>query len=148
MPALPPLAPGLAEPPAAAVAAAVPPAPQERGPQGFQGYSLSILRIRYLVPRRLFCVAFACLAIIRVEGCLNSTLLTACLESPRSSCWSGRRAPRRWRRCRSRGRRRSWRCRRYYYYYVSLFRLLLLLLLLLALLVHYYYYYYYYCYRC
>ena len=42
--------------------------------QGFQGYALPILRIRYLVPRMLFCVVFSCLAILRIEGCLNSTL--------------------------------------------------------------------------
>ena len=44
------------------------------GSQGFQGYGLSILRIRYLVPRMLFCVVFSRLAILRIEGCLNSTL--------------------------------------------------------------------------
>ena len=51
--------------------------------QGFQGtfvpyssgiYSLSIRRIRYLVPRMFGFVGFNRLAILRVEGCLNSTL--------------------------------------------------------------------------
>ena len=42
--------------------------------QGFQGYGLSILRVGSLVPRKLFvCVVFSCLAILRIEGCLNST---------------------------------------------------------------------------
>ena len=41
---------------------------------GFQGCGLSILRIGYLVPRMCVCVVFSCLAILRIEGCLNSTL--------------------------------------------------------------------------
>ena len=44
------------------------------GLQGFQGHGLSILRIRYLVPRTCFCDAFSSSAILRVEGCLNNTL--------------------------------------------------------------------------
>ena len=35
---------------------------------------LAILRIRHLVPRILCCVVFNCSAILRIEGCLNSTL--------------------------------------------------------------------------
>ena len=42
--------------------------------QGFQGYGLSILRFRYLVPRMCCCVVVSCLAIMSIEGCLNSTL--------------------------------------------------------------------------
>ena len=42
--------------------------------QGFHGYGLPILRIRHLVPRMVVCVVFSCLAILRIEGCLNSTL--------------------------------------------------------------------------
>ena len=42
--------------------------------QGFQGYDLSILRVRYLTPQTCFCLVFSCLAILRIEGCLNSTL--------------------------------------------------------------------------
>ena len=42
--------------------------------QGFQGYGLSIIRIRYLVPRKLFCVVFSRSAILRIEACLKSTL--------------------------------------------------------------------------
>ena len=45
----------------------------DRGLQGFQGYCLSMLRIRYPVPRMLFCAVFSCLAILRIEGCLNRT---------------------------------------------------------------------------
>ena len=47
-----------------------------RGPgaQGFQGHRLSIPRIGYLVPRMFSCFAFSRLAILRIEGCLNSTL--------------------------------------------------------------------------
>ena len=40
--------------------------------QGFQGYDVSILRIVYLVPRICVCLVFSCLAILRIEGCLNS----------------------------------------------------------------------------
>ena len=45
------------------------------GNQGFQGYGVTvdIPRIRYLVPRMLFCVV-SCLAILRIGGSLNSTL--------------------------------------------------------------------------
>ena len=44
-----------------------------RGDQGFQGCGLSMIRIRYLVPRMLLFVFFvSCLAILRIEGCLNS----------------------------------------------------------------------------
>ena len=43
--------------------------------QGFQGYGLSIIRIRYLVcSSNVVRVCFSCLAILRIEGCLNSTL--------------------------------------------------------------------------
>ena len=42
--------------------------------RGFQGCGLSIIRIRYLAPRMSFCVGFSCLAVLRIEGCLNSTL--------------------------------------------------------------------------
>ena len=45
-------------------------ASRERVTQGFQGYGLSILRIRYLAPRMLFGVVVSCLAILRIEGCL------------------------------------------------------------------------------
>ena len=45
-----------------------------KGYQGFQRYGLSVLRIRYFVPRMCVCDVFSCLAILRVEGCLNSTL--------------------------------------------------------------------------
>ena len=52
--------------------------------QGFQGYGSSILRIGYLVPRmNIFCIVSSRLAILRIEGCLNSALLTAFLESPK-----------------------------------------------------------------
>ena len=46
---------------------------------------LSILRIRHLVPRKLFCIVLSCPAILRIEGCLNSTKypLTVFLASPR-----------------------------------------------------------------
>ena len=37
--------------------------------QGFRRYGLSVLRIRPLVPRVLFCDVFRCLAIPRIEGC-------------------------------------------------------------------------------
>ena len=53
------------------------------GAQGSQGCCSSILRIRYLVPGMFVCVEFSCSAILRIEGCQNSTLLTAFLESPR-----------------------------------------------------------------
>ena len=43
-------------------------------PKGLQGYGLSIVRFRYLVPRIFVCVVFSCLAILRIEGCLNRTL--------------------------------------------------------------------------
>ena len=42
--------------------------------QGFQGYDLSILRIRYLVPRMFLCAVFSCLDILRIDGCLSSIL--------------------------------------------------------------------------
>ena len=47
----------------------------DRGVQGCQGYGLSVLRIRYLVPR-MFCVCavLSRLAILRIQGCRNSTL--------------------------------------------------------------------------
>ena len=32
------------------------------------------LQVRYLFPRMCLCVVFSCLAILRIEGCLNSTL--------------------------------------------------------------------------
>ena len=51
--------------------------------QGFQGYGLRILRIRYLVPRILVCAVFSCLAILRIEGCLKQCPLTVFLESRR-----------------------------------------------------------------
>ena len=41
------------------------------GVQGFQGYGLSIVRIRYLVPRMFVCVVFSCLAALRIEECLD-----------------------------------------------------------------------------
>ena len=41
---------------------------------GISGYGLSILRTRYFVPRMFVCVVFGCLAILRIEGCLNCTL--------------------------------------------------------------------------
>ena len=44
------------------------------GGQGFQGYGLSTLRIGYLVPRMFVCAVFSCLAVLRIEACLNSTL--------------------------------------------------------------------------
>ena len=34
----------------------------------------SILRFRYLLPRKCVCAVFSCLAILRIEGCLNSIL--------------------------------------------------------------------------
>ena len=40
----------------------------------FKDTVLSILRIRYLVPRMCFCAVFGCLAICRFGGCLNSTV--------------------------------------------------------------------------
>ena len=40
----------------------------------FQGCGFSNLRIGELVPRMCCCVVFSCLAIIRIEGCLNSVL--------------------------------------------------------------------------
>ena len=48
--------------------------PQGPGSHGFQEYGLSILRIRYLVPRMFVCAVFSCLAILRIGGSLNSTL--------------------------------------------------------------------------
>ena len=44
------------------------------GLQGFQGYGLSIHRIRYIVPRMRLCVVFSRSAVLRIEGCLISTL--------------------------------------------------------------------------
>ena len=34
-------------------------------------FIISIIRIRCLVPRMFVCVAFSCLAILRIEGCLT-----------------------------------------------------------------------------
>ena len=43
--------------------------------QGFQGYGLSIIRIRYIPCSSKVCLfLFSCLAILRIEGCLSSTL--------------------------------------------------------------------------
>ena len=39
-----------------------------------QGYGSSTLRIGYLVPRMIVCAVASCLAMLRIEGCLNSTL--------------------------------------------------------------------------
>ena len=45
------------------------------GARGFRGYDLSILRIRYLVPRMAwFVLRLVVLTILRIEGCLNGTL--------------------------------------------------------------------------
>ena len=44
------------------------------GLRGFQGYGLSILRVRYLVPRFIVCVVFSRFAILGIEGRLNGTL--------------------------------------------------------------------------
>ena len=41
--------------------------------QGFQGYGLSSLRIRYLVPRIYLFVS--CLAILRIEGVLSDSVI-------------------------------------------------------------------------
>ena len=52
--------------------------------QGFQGYGLSILRIRYLVPRMVVCAVLGCFAILRTEGCFKRyPLKIPFLESPR-----------------------------------------------------------------
>ena len=42
------------------------------GFRGNQGYGLSVVRIGNLIPRTCLCVV-SCLAILRIEGCLNST---------------------------------------------------------------------------
>ena len=42
--------------------------------QGFQGHGVSIIRIRYIVPLMFVCIVFSCLAILRIEGCLNNTV--------------------------------------------------------------------------
>ena len=47
------------------------------GGQGFLGYDLSVLWIRYLVPRMCVCVVFSRSAILRIEGCLNRSLESA-----------------------------------------------------------------------
>ena len=41
---------------------------------GFQGYGSSVLRIICRVPRMCVCVVFSRSAVLRIEGCLNSTL--------------------------------------------------------------------------
>ena len=51
--------------------AALAPGPGDRG---FQGHGLSITRIRNLAPRMFACAVFSRLAILRIEGCLKSTL--------------------------------------------------------------------------
>ena len=56
---------------------------REREREGFQGCGLSVLRVGHLAPRIVVCVVVRCLAILRIEGCLNNTLLTVFLESPR-----------------------------------------------------------------
>ena len=40
----------------------------------FKDTDLSTLRVRYLVSRMCLCIVFGCLAILRIEGCLHSTL--------------------------------------------------------------------------
>ena len=44
------------------------------GHQGLQGIGWSALGIGPLVPRMFVCTASSCLAILRIEGCPNSTL--------------------------------------------------------------------------
>ena len=44
------------------------------GYQGFQGYGCPFLESDTLFVEVFFCVVFGCLAILPIEGCLNSTL--------------------------------------------------------------------------
>ena len=44
------------------------------GPQGIQGYYYPVLRIRDPMPRVTSHDEYACLASLRIEGCLNSTI--------------------------------------------------------------------------
>ena len=52
---------------------------------GIKGYGPHVLRIGYFVPRRYVCVAFSCLATLRVEGMSKQYPLAAFLESPREA---------------------------------------------------------------